>query len=113
MTRRLLNLLTAVSLVLCVALASTIEYRATDSPPPIYSLGTVFGYFGPYFRPVGPVVNLTGLLFGILPAARGAAYVRGVVRARRRSRRGQCVVCGYDLRATPEQCPECGASCAT
>jgi hypothetical protein len=47
------------------------------------------------------------LLFAALPAHWLVARRRQAV-ARRRAEAGLCAGCGYDLRATPVQCPECG-----
>ena len=44
-----------------------------------------------------PLVILT---FAVLPAV---AFYRRLAR-----KKGHCQICGYDLRATPDRCPECG-----
>ena len=57
-----------------------------------------------YYWAISLPLWLLAIVFGIWPWMRW--------RARRRKRRrlavGLCPRCGYDLRATPDRCPECG-----
>lgn len=55
-----------------------------------------WGLLVPYWLPA--------LISLLLPAFSLAAAVR----RRRRRRRGCCARCGYDLRGSPDRCPECG-----
>jgi hypothetical protein len=56
------------------------------------------------------VLSMPILLLVLLFAV--PAYVLWVVRRRMirvvRLQEGRCLICNYDLRATPDQCPECG-----
>ena len=63
--------------------------------------GAVYGVAVPYWFVAG--------LFG-LGGARAAARWRRGREADRRATAGECAACGYDLRSTPDRCPECGTA---
>ena len=44
----------------------------------------------------------------VVPAAQFMTALTGWLRRRKRRAGGRCLMCGYDLRATPDRCPECG-----
>ena len=114
--RILLNAATGVSLVLCLA-AAAVWVWGHVGPPKFWDFDSTHrvvldGAFieivrptGPYFHefttiPYGPI----GWALALLPAIRFDHWWR------RPRPSGLCPACGYDLRATPDRCPECGAA---
>jgi hypothetical protein len=92
-------------------------YRAD---PAVRGYGPIAG-FGMFDKPAGPTsmgaaatreVFFPHWSLVLLTAAGPAAwYARRRRRLRSRSL-GHCPACGYDLRATPDRCPECGTATA-
>ena len=59
-------------------------------------------------RVTGRYVKVPWWSLVALTAAPPALRAASTWRRRRRRRVGRCATCGYDLRATPGRCPECG-----
>ena len=55
-----------------------------------------------------PILSVPIALPAALLAVQPLLWLRRRGRDRRRLRTGACSRCGYDLRATPGRCPECG-----
>jgi hypothetical protein len=78
------------------------EYSANVLP---YDAGKIYLSF--YLPPWRLVAIPYGAVFALSMVPLGVALGRWMGRERRR-KRGLCVRCGYDLRASGERCPECG-----
>jgi hypothetical protein len=67
--------------------------------------GTTGGPSVPFEHVIGFPHWLLLPILSVMPLS----WLRGAWKRRRWRRAGLCAKCGYDLRASPERCPECGA----
>ena len=108
--RRLLNALTVLSLLLCAGMFALWMHEQLV----LYEFASTFGgnvrirdsYTTVGFASVTIPLPLALIITAALPVSRIVLMVTRL--KRRRAKLRLCHRCGYDLRASPDRCPECG-----
>ena len=112
MIRQMAKVAAALSLVLCLAMAA-LWVESYGNPVGIWTgpflVGSGKGRIMLQFDDGHWVIH-QAIPYWALVGFLGALSVSLLWRVTRPRRApGRCSVCGYDLRATPDRCPECGA----
>jgi hypothetical protein len=114
MTRRPLNFVTLLSLVLSVAVVALVvggvlRVRYARLLPQVDEYVLLDTAIGTLPRAVSTEYTIPGWML-ILALAVPPAIALRAARRMHQPQIGHCAHCGYDLRATPDRCPECGAN---
>jgi hypothetical protein len=99
MKRSVFTILSALSLAWCIIEVATMLYIPWKHGP---SESVKFD------MPVEMPNWLSIAIFAVLPMTWISAYLCSKWRNSTRHKMGCCLTCGYDLRASPDRCPECG-----